>query len=147
MALADRLFPAQKRDFPGKRWVKILLRTVHLMGLAGIGGAYFYSVDASQWLPFLWVTMVSGLLMLIVEVWSHGVWLLQVRGLAIFVKILLLSFSALLPQSMDPVLIMIVILISGIVSHAPGRLRYYSPFYRRRITPDTWQWQGDRSPE
>ncbi len=145
MAFADRLFPVHKRDFVGKRWVKVGLRTLHLMGLAGIGGAWFYTVEPSQWLPFLWLTMVSGLLMLLVEVWSHGIWLLQVRGLAIFVKIILLSFSALLPHSLEPALIMLVIMISGVISHAPGRVRYYSPFYHRRITPDSWQWRSAES--
>ncbi|MEH6627640.1 MAG: hypothetical protein V7739_14445 [Motiliproteus sp.] len=140
MAMTDQLFPAQSRDFAGKRWIKIALRTLHLMGLAGIGGAYFYTVEASLWLPFLWITMISGLLMLAVEVWSHGIWLLQLRGLAILFKIGLLSISALLPAAFDPALIMVVILISSVISHAPGRLRYYSPFYHRRITPETWQW-------
>ncbi|MCW8885474.1 MAG: hypothetical protein OQK12_09505 [Motiliproteus sp.] len=141
MSLTDYLFPETKRDFSGKRWVKIGLRTLHLMGLAGIGGAYFYAVDAVQWLPFLWLTMISGLLMLVVEVWSHGIWLLQVRGLTILFKVALLSVSALLPQAFDPALIMLVIAISSVISHAPGRLRYYSPFYKRQISAETWQWR------
>ncbi len=142
MTIADHLFPARSRDFPGKRWIKIGLRTLHLMGIAGIGGAYFYTVEASQWLPFLWLTMASGLLMLAVEVWSHGIWLLQIRGLAILFKIALLSVSATLPAAFDPALIMVVILISSVISHAPSRLRYYSPFFHRRITPENWQWKS-----
>ncbi len=137
------LFPPRKRDFAGKRWLKIGLRTAHLMGLAGIGGGYFYRVDSALWLPFLWLIIVSGVLMLLVEVWSHGIWLLQLRGLAIILKIMLLGVGATLPDSLDPLLMMVIILISGVIAHAPGRLRYFSPFYRRRITPETWRWGPD----
>lgn len=34
----DWLFPAESRQFYGQRWLNILLRSVHLLGVAGVGG-------------------------------------------------------------------------------------------------------------
>ena len=36
----DWLFPAESRQFYGQRWLNILLRSVHLLGVAGVGGGY-----------------------------------------------------------------------------------------------------------
>jgi hypothetical protein len=142
MRLATALFPVHKRDFYGKRWIKIGLRTLHLMGLAGLGGGYLYQAEAADWLPYLWLTLISGLSMLLVEAWSHGIWLLQVRGLSIFIKIGLLGWAAWLPDSLDALIALCVVFISGMISHAPGRVRYYSPFYGRVIKPENWRWGG-----
>ncbi len=139
------LFPPMPRDFCFKRHSKTLLRSLHLIGMAGVGGAYFYPAQPADWLPFLWLTLVSGLLMVAIEIWSHGIWLLQLRGVAIMVKLILLlgvSLPGAVVGSMIPVAtIIVVIVISGIISHATRNLRYYSPFYRRRISVDDWQWR------
>ncbi|MEH6471066.1 MAG: hypothetical protein V7752_07440 [Halopseudomonas sp.] len=133
-------FPARSRQFAGKRWCKIALRTLHLFGIAGIGGAYLYQAPEQDWMPFLWLTLSTGGLMVLVELWSHCIWILQVRGLAILCKLTLLGIAAGLPTDYDPWLLFVVIMISGIISHAPSRQRYYSPFYGRKITLDDWQW-------
>lgn len=134
------LFPPRSRQFPGKRWAKIVLRTLHLFGVAGIGGAYLYHAQPQDWLPFLWLTLLTGTTMVLIELWSHCIWLLQIRGMAIVIKLVLLSVAAMLPPSFDPGVIFVVILISGIISHAPSRQRYYSPFYGRKITLNDWSW-------
>jgi hypothetical protein len=143
--LAGRwIFPPVKRDFSGKRWLKIGLRTLHLIGVAGIGGGYFYLAAAQDWQPFLWLTLGSGVAMVLVELWSHGIWLLQLRGLLILFKLLLLLLTGLFPANIDIGLLLLVLLISGVISHAPSRQRYYSPFYRRKITLDDWSWHEQR---
>lgn len=133
-------FPPHSRQFAGKRWVKIALRTLHLFGITGVGGAFLYQAPLNDWRPFLWLTLASGTLMLLIELWSHCIWLLQLRGIAIGLKLVLLGLSVQLPPSFDPGLLFGVILISGVIAHAPSRQRYYSPFYGRRITLDDWQW-------
>lgn len=133
-------FPQRSRQFAGKRWCKIFLRTLHLFGIAGIGGAYLYHAPAADWQPFLWLTLTTGIAMVLVELWSHGIWILQVRGLAIALKLTLLGLATGLPTAADPWLIFVVICISGVIAHAPSAQRYYSPFYGRKITLDDWQW-------
>lgn len=145
MTVASLLFPEQKRDFPSKRWVKISLRTLHLLGIAGFAGAFIQSVDPGLWKPFVALTLVSGLAMVAVELWTHGIWLLQVRGQAVIIKLLLLALTLYTDKTADLILLGVIIVISGLVSHAPGNVRYYSVFYQRRITSDTWQWKGKKS--
>ncbi|MEH6823165.1 MAG: hypothetical protein V7629_04540 [Motiliproteus sp.] len=137
-------FPPQSRQFTGKRWCKIGLRSLHLFGIAGVGGGFLYQVPAQHWTPFLWLTLATGVLMVLIELWSHCIWLLQLRGLTILFKLGLLSAAAVLPAEVDPWLLFTVIMISGVISHASSRQRYYSPFYRRLITLDNWQWCSHR---
>ena len=131
MSLFRRLFPREARTFPGKRWVETSLRTLHLIGTAGIGGGFFWGADPVHWLPFLWLTVASGVAMAALQMWGNGIWLIQVRGLAVLAKLLLLGAMALAGARAD--LFVLVILISGIVSHAPANLRYFSPLFMRRI--------------
>jgi hypothetical protein len=138
------LFPRQSRQFAGKRTCKVGLRTLHLFGIAGSGGAFLYPMPESGWLTFLWLTLVSGTLMMLIELWSHGIWLLQLRGLLILLKLGMLGFCLVLPASADPWLLFGVIAISGVISHASSRQRYYSPFYGRKITLDDWHWSSIR---
>lgn len=140
--LSDLLFPAKKRDFAAKRWVKISLRTLHLLGLAGFAGAYINAIEPVLWWPFVALTLLSGLAMVAIELWTHGIWLLQLRGQAVMFKLVLLVTSLWTPMPVDLLLFALIIIISGLISHAPGNVRYYSFLYRRRITPDTWQWRA-----
>ncbi len=132
MSFTSILLPQQSRAFPGQRWVNILLRTLHLLGMAGIGGGYFYASAGDAWRGFLYLTLASGLSMMLLSIWSNGIWLLQLRGHAILLKIFLLTLMLVWPEQKISLLV-VVIIISGLVSHAPGNVRYYSIFYRRRI--------------
>ena len=126
------LFPKQSRVFTGQRWVNILLRTLHLLGMAGIGGGYFYVAVDDVWQGFLYLTLTSGLVMMSLSIWSNGIWLLQLRGHAILLKVILLLLMMFWP-AYQTVGLVLVIVISGLIAHAPGNVRYYSIFYRRRL--------------
>ncbi|MFO7593048.1 MAG: hypothetical protein R6X15_03250 [Pseudomonadota bacterium] len=126
------LFPAGNRSFPAMRWVNILLRTVHLIGVAGLAGAYLYEVAPEEWRPYLWLTLISGIGMIAVSLYANGVWLLQLRGQVILFKLLLLLFMLWWPVYKLE-LGLAVIVLSSVIAHAPGNLRYYSPWHRRRI--------------
>ena len=126
------LFPKQSRVFIGQRWVNILLRTLHLLGMAGIGGGYFYAAVGDVWQDFLYLTLVSGLFMMLLSIWSNGIWLLQLRGHAILLKLSLLALMLMWPEY-QVLCLVLVIVISGLIAHAPGDVRYYSIFYRRRL--------------
>ncbi len=122
--------PDTPRGFRGQRWFDIALRTLHLIGVAGLGGAWLYTVPEEQWLPWLWLTTLSGLAMVGLSLWSSGVWLLQLRGQLILLKVGLL---ALIFYADGPALPMMlaVLVISGIIAHAPAAVRYYRPWRRR----------------
>jgi len=125
-------FPAESRGFPGKRWVSIALRSLHLAGTAGAGAGMLFGVPPAEWQGYLWLTLLSGALLVGLQLWSNAVWLLQLRGLAIGVKLLLLGAALRWPAAGAP-LLLTVILLSGVISHAPGDVRYYSPWHGRRL--------------
>jgi hypothetical protein len=130
--LRAKLFPAESRYLPGNRWLNVALRTLHLVGVAGIGGGYFYAATDETWRIYQDLCLLSGALLALLFFYSNGIWLLQLRGLVILLKLVLLYAVSLWPGLAVPILVLILVL-SGWISHAPASIRYYSPFYRRRI--------------
>jgi hypothetical protein len=118
-----------------KRWSKISLRTLHLVSVAGVGGGILFGLEQDLWFNYWWLAVASGGLMMLMDMVSNPVWILQVRGLVILLKLILLAMMFGYP-AWDKYLLIIVIIISAVISHAPGKLRYYSLYHRRVITSD-----------
>jgi len=115
-----------------KRWTKISLRTLHLLAVAGVGGGILFGLDQDLWRNYWWLALVSGGLMMLVDIISNPLWLVQVRGLVIFLKLVLLVLLGRYP-SLDGYLLGAIIVISTVISHAPGKLRYYSVYHGKQI--------------
>ena len=130
MNIRSWLFPSQSRFFIGQRWVSIVLRSLHLIGIAGIGAAFLFEVNKELWQPFMSLSLATGLAMILLETWSNAIWIFQMRGLATLLKLALLSMTFVI--GLQPYILYAVILISGIISHAPARFRHYT-FVRSRI--------------
>lgn len=79
MCIKKIIFPEQSRSFYGKRWLDILLRTVHLIGLLGVAGGVLFNAPQSLWLPYFLTTILSGSAMVLLSLWSNGNWILQNR--------------------------------------------------------------------
>lgn len=119
-----------------KRWTKISLRTLHLLAVSGVGGGVFFALDKSSWIDFWWLAIASGGLIMLMDIISNPIWIVQIRGLVIFLKLVLLAFLGSYPE-WDSFLLSIIIIISAIISHAPGKLRYYSIYHRKVITSNS----------
>ena len=126
------LFPDPPRGFPGRRWVNIGLRTLHLVGVAGMGGGWLYGAEPSAWQPYLWLVLATGLAMVALELAATCLWLLQLRGLAVVAKLGLVALALHRPDA-TPWLLVGVIVLSSVFAHAPADVRYFSPFHGRRI--------------
>ncbi len=121
------IFPSQPRDFPGLRWLNITLRSVHLVGMAGMAGGYLYQGSTVTLLPFWELTFYSGLVMVGLAIWANGRWLLQLRGWVILFKLLLLWVLPWLDGVMSNGSawgFVLIILLSSLIAHAPGKVRY-----------------------
>ena len=132
MTLWKTLFPANSRSFPGQRSANVILRTLHLIGIAGIGAAYLYAPVSPGWWPYFYLALISGVGLAGLYLRSNGVWLVQLRGQVILLKLLLLLLLPILPD-LQSGLFLAVIILSGWIAHAPGSVRYYSPWHRRRV--------------
>lgn len=115
-----------------KRWSKISLRTLHLLSVTGLGGGILFSVEKSIWINYWWLALASGVLMMLIDILSNPVWVVQVRGLVIFFKLILVAMLGIYP-AWDKTLLLVIIVISAVISHAPGKLRYYSVYHRKVI--------------
>ena len=132
MKWAPVCFPKQSRGFPGKRWVRIGLRSIHIYTICGVVGGAFFDISPNLIHHFYLGALITGLLLIITDLYSNGIWLLQNRGYLILAKISILPTLPHLPRWENWGLFLIVI-VSGIIAHAPGSFRYYSVFYRKRI--------------
>jgi hypothetical protein len=121
-----------------KRWTKISLRTLHLLAVTGVGGGILFGLEKDLWLNYWWLALASGGLMMLIDIVSNPIWIVQLRGLVIFFKLFLLSLLG-SQLDLDNELILVIIIISAVISHAPGKLRYYSIYHRKVIssTSDT----------
>lgn len=123
--MSNGFFPKQARYFPGQRGINILLRTAHLVGVAGIGGGFLFGLDEALWQPWWWLTLVTGVLLSLLYLYSDGRWLLQLKGQVILLKLALLAL-ALWQSAWRGELFILVIALSALIAHAPGAVRGYS---------------------
>lgn len=132
MTIKAQFFPQESRFLPGQRWLNVLFRTTHLVGLGGLGAGFLYPAVDESWQIYLYLTLASGIGLSLISVYSNGIWLIQLRGQMVFLKLLLLALVGPFPE-MKAELFIVIILISGWIAHAPARVRYYSLYHRRRI--------------
>ncbi len=118
-----------------KRWSKISLRTLHLLAVAGAGGGILFGLEKQLWINYWWLALASGALMMLMDIVANPVWIVQVRGLVIMFKLVLLALLGSYP-AWDSFLLAVIIIISAVISHAPGKLRYYSLYHRRVVNSD-----------
>lgn len=136
MSFVSRLFPASARSFFALRWLNITLRSLHLVGMAGMAGGYLYSGSLNPLYDFWQLTLLSGVAMVTLALWSDGRWLLQLRGAVILFKLLLLSLLPWLDSRIEYGAawgFVVIILLSSLIAHAPGRVRYRFVFHLKGV--------------
>ena len=111
------------RDFPGRRWLIVVLRAAHLVGLVGTGAALLGSATLGAQMPFVLTLMFSGMSMIAIDLWAAPGYLAEVSGIAIVVKLALLAWLVLDPPRQLP-LFWTVIVFSAVVAHAPAWVRH-----------------------
>ena len=75
---------------------------------------------------------MSGILLMAIDIISNPICVVQVRGLVIFLKLILLVFLG-RDTGLDSLLLTLIIIMSAVISHAPGKLRYFSLYHRKTI--------------
>ena len=129
MSKRERGLP-EPRFFPGQRWLNIILRSLHLLGVAGMGAAFLGAPAPHRgWNVYLFLTLATGICMTLLDAWSDRRWLAQLSGQTVLLKLLLLGLIPLCPAAREE-RFNAVILISAVVSHAPARVRHYSLRHR-----------------
>lgn len=131
-SLQTLLFPPEPRSLPGRRAVKILLRAIHVPCAGILAAAYLFDAGALAQTVWWVGSVVSGLLILLLDLHETGVFLLQVRGLVALGKIAVLGMLPWFETYRVPVLVGLIG-ISVLSSHAPSRIRYHLVFGSGRL--------------
>lgn len=120
------------RPLPGVRPLRTALRTGHLLAFGALYGGHVYGVDAAALRPALLATIATGGTLMALEMYRTPAWPLQLRGLATFAKIALVAAVAAWWDA-RVWLLSAAVVVGGVASHMPGRLRYYSILHRRVV--------------
>jgi hypothetical protein len=107
----------------------VIVRTVHLVGIAGVFGA---AMTHTYEPIYLFLAILSGIVLTIMEAYSGWVWFVQLRGVSLDVKLLILLLMHRNPELSIPCLIA-VIAISGFMAHAPCWIRYFSVLHGKVV--------------
>ncbi len=82
----------------------------------------------------LWwhLLLASGIGLIILDVLSNLIWLIQLRGILIVVKLMILGGVWWWP-GYAPTIVIGLILLSAVVAHAPSGLRYWSVVHCKKM--------------
>ena len=117
------------------RAINIALRTAHIAAMGILLGGHAFDIAPERLKLGLWLTIGTGVALLAVEVAGpRQLWLHQGRGLMTMAKLVLICLVPLFWDYRLPILLLVVV-ISSVGSHMPGRFRYYS-ILRREVVPD-----------
>ncbi|WP_153147415.1 hypothetical protein [Dechloromonas sp. H13] len=108
------------RDFPGRRWLNLSLRTAHLAGVVLLGAALLGHGDT---MAGAWLTLLSGLGMFAGDAWANPAHVREIAGCGVLLKLALLALMAVVPATALAVFWTLLVL-STLLSHAPGALRH-----------------------
>ncbi len=115
--------PAQPRDFPYRRTVRILLRSAHIFATGTLVGGYIFIQPAATLIPWLWGSVVTGILLLATDLHAGVAVLREVRGVAVIAKVVLFMLIPVFWEARVPLLV-VILLIGAVSSHLPKRIRH-----------------------
>jgi len=105
------------------RLLNVACRTLHLVGVSLLVGGAIWDVDWARLQSALWITLASGLALLLLEVVADQSWLSQGRGLAAALKLGPLCLIPFVPDRRASLLLAVVV-IASIGSHMPRWFRH-----------------------
>lgn len=111
-----------RRDFPGRRWLAVILRGVHLVTVILLGVAVFGQPTPVGAHDAGLSVLVSGILVWALDIWSKPQHLAQWAGLSMFIKLAAVGAMVLWPALHGP-LFWLVVVWSAVFSHAPASFR------------------------
>ena len=127
--------PERMRFLPGSRAMSIALRTLHLAAFGMLLGGHAFGVEAERLLASLYLTILSGLGLMALEIYAVGLyWLILGKGVMVLFKLALLLVIPFFWEA-RVALLLLVMGIASVGSHMPARYRHYSFLHRGVIEP------------
>jgi hypothetical protein len=111
--------------FPFARAWNIAFRTGHIVLTGVLVGGHVFGIGTEKLLPWFYLAMLTGAVLLILEAYPSRRWCCEGRGVMILLKLLLLCLVPWLWSYRVPILF-VVIVIASVGSHMPRQVRHYS---------------------
>ena len=125
------LFRHPPRKLKGARAWQIGARTVHIAAMALVLGGVAWGVPARHMIASIAITVLSGVVLLGIELGKSFAFLYQGSGVGTVLKLALLGFGELFPSARLE-WYLAATAVASIASHMPGAWRHYS-FPHRRV--------------
>lgn len=129
------LLPAEPRDFPFRRTVRILLRSAHIFATGTLVGGYIFNQPTAELMPWLWGSVVTGILLMATDLHASVAVLCEARGIAVVAKVVLFLLVPVFWEARVPLLV-IILLIGAASSHMPKRVRHRVLIFPNRFAVD-----------
>jgi len=128
----ERRTPRGPKPSEWRRWLGIVLRTVHLMGVVWMG-AGLMATPMQAGGPGAWLTLASGVALLFSELVDGRIALGELAGAVVLAKLAAVAWMAFGVAGGEGALPLFwaVMALSAISSHAPRDLRHWTPRARR----------------
>lgn len=107
-----------------RRTADIAFRTIHIISASLLFGGHFFGIPKEQLTPFLAITILTGVALILSSCHFDRYWASRASGTAVILKIALLASALVWEEYLVPIL-MGAMLIGAIVSHAPSWFRNY----------------------
>jgi len=112
------------------RFLDIALRTAHVLVISVLFGGAVFRVPLDQLVPLQRLAVITGLALIVSEIFHRPHWPTQIRGVMVFIHAGLLGLVILRPDL--AVAWLLTALVFGMVgSHLPKRIRHWSYVLRR----------------
>lgn len=118
MAAEDRV-----RDFAGRRWLTVVLRSMHLVAVIWLGAALIGSTAGDPLRTAHALVSATGAAIFALDLWHRPSHLRECAGIGMLVKLLLVAAMAVVPQH-ALALFWAIVVYSALVSHAPASFRH-----------------------
>lgn len=124
-------FPERPRRVPGARAHSLVLRALHLVGVAFLLGGHAAGASAESLFPWLVLAVASGAGLVGLEILTWGLyWFALAKGMGVLVKLALLLVIPFAWEARVPILVLVLV-GAALTSHMPARLRNYSFLHGR----------------
>ncbi len=133
--LSTLLFPPSPRTLPFNRGISIGFRTLHLMASSVLLGGHAFDVDPERLVVMLYLTVGSGLGLVLLELYRSCDWVYQGMGVLVVVKVAITALAGLWWGARMP-LLLLVLTLGSVGSHMPARYRHYSLLHGRVLQDD-----------
>ncbi|MDO8989833.1 MAG: hypothetical protein Q7U91_09385 [Sideroxyarcus sp.] len=110
------------RDFRGRRWLSVFLRSAHLVAVIAFAAVLLQATPTPLQELNGSAVLLTGVLIWLLDLWHKPGHLVEGAGLSMLLKLALIAWMILSPDLRVP-LFWIIVVWSAVFSHAPSSFR------------------------